>query len=61
MCVLICDRVCVFVCLFDVTMHIARSDPLSVSCMMMRRYLENNQISSLEAGAFAGLGNLTFL
>ena len=43
------------------TMRVARSDSLSVSCMMMRRFLQNNQISSVEAGAFAGLGNLTTL
>ena len=48
--------------LFDVTMRVTRSDfLLSVSCMMMRRSLSFNQISSVEAGTFAGLGNLNEL
>ena len=41
-----------------VTTRVARSESLSVSCMMIRRRLDRNQISSVEAGAFAKLSNL---
>ena len=34
---------------------------LSICLMIMRRRLSNNQISSLNAGAFADLGNLASL
>ena len=53
--VLVCFRMC------GATTRVARSDSLSVSCMMMRRDLRGNQISSLKAGTFARLGNLNEL
>ena len=51
-----CVRMCFHMC--GLTMRVARSDSVSVSCMMMRRYLDRNQISSVEAGAFSKLSNL---
>ena len=57
------EAVYVYMCkVCGATMRFARSDSFcSLLLMMMRRDLDSNDISSLEAGAFADLRNLESL